>query len=106
MKHIKLRQGDTLRRRILLTYIGTKNPLDLTGYTAKSQFRAYPGGDLIAEATMQVDAGTGRIIAEYSAEQTAAIEPGEYGYDIRVQSETDRRTLYSELVTVVKPYTE
>ena len=106
VKHTELKQGDTLRRRITLEYKGTKTPVNLTGCTGYSQFRRFPGGELIANGTVTVGGAEGTVVAVYTATQTITFEPGEYGFDIRLESSGDRKTLYEEAVTVVLPYTE
>ena len=101
-----IRQGDTFRKRIAFTHAGTTNPIDLTGYTAFAQLRQKPGEELKAEAEAIVDAEIGRVTVIFSAADTAALEPGEYGYDIRLVSNDDTRTIFSEIVKIIKPYTE
>lgn len=106
MSQTIIRQGDTFRKRIAFTHAGTTNPVDLTGYTAYSQLRTKPGEELKAEAEAIVDPELGRVTVIFSAADTAALEPGEYGYDIRLESADDIRTIFMETVKIVKPYTE
>ena len=101
-----IRQGDTFRKRIVFKYAGTSNPVDITGYTAFSQLRTKPGEELKAEAEAIVDPELGRVTITYSSEDTAALDPGDYGYDIRLESADDIRTIFMETVKIVKPYTE
>lgn len=101
-----IRQGDTFTKRITVTYAGTRNPVDLTGFSAYCQLRAYPGQALICDAETSVNPEAGQVYISFSAEQTAALEPGEYGYDVRIVSSLCRRTIFSERITVKKPYTE
>lgn len=105
MKKITIVQGDTLRRNIVLTY-DNDSPVSLTGCEAFSQLRSWPGEELQAEAECVIDAALGRITVTYSADQTAALDPGDYGYDIRITSEGDVRTIWSERISIVVPYTE
>lgn len=101
-----IKQGDTYIKRVYLYYAGTKNPINLTGYTAHCQLRNYPGGTLIAEAETSVVPESGCVSIAFSKDQTAGFEPGKYGYDIRIESANGRKTIFTEQVTVVKPYTE
>lgn len=99
-----LRQGDTFRRKLELTYKDSGNPADLTGCSAYCQVRRSPGQELLLTASATIDGGN--ILVLLTKQQTATLEPGEYGFDVRLESGTDRRTLYTELVTVVLPFTE
>lgn len=100
----ELRQGDTFRRKLSLTYKDSGNPVDLTGCTAYCQVRRSPGQELLITATPTIDGGN--IFVTLSKEQTAALEPGEYGFDIRLECNSDRRTLYTEWLSVILPFTE
>lgn len=121
------RQGDTIRQGVKLAYKGTGAPVNLTGCTAYSQMRKYPGEELIAQGTTFINVALGIVSVEFTKDQTAQLEAGEYGYDIRMKSEwnashpipdgyivddpvlrsgTDIITLYSTRVKIVKAYTE
>lgn len=106
MNRITKKQGDTIRRSVKLKYAGTGNPVNLTGCEAFAQMRKTPGGDLAASAACLIDAALGRITVTFTGAQTAALDPGVYGYDIRLSSEGDTVTLYEEQVSIVLPYTE
>ena len=106
MKSIILKQGDTLRKTITLKYIGTGNPVNLTGCTAYSQLRESPGSSLKLSGTVTTGGSQGTVVVVYSASQTNSLPLGKYGFDIRLESSGDRKTIYSAEVTVVKPYTE
>ena len=120
------RQGDTIRFGVKLAQKGTGDPTNLTGCTAFSQMRKYPEGELIAEGTPYINVPLGIVGIEYTKDQTAQLEPGEYGYDIRMKSEwgvnrqfpdayipddpgrragTDVITLYSTRIKIIPPYT-
>ena len=101
-----IKQGDTLRRHISFRYIGTNTPVDLTGVTAYSQLRVVPKGALKAEGTVTIDAGQGVITVTYSPAQTAVLEAGNYGFDVRIMSEGDVKTIYTKAVKIIDPYTE
>lgn len=106
MKTITLKQGDTLRRRISLKYIGTNAPVDLTGCHAYSQLRTHPGGQLKADGTVTIDTAQGVIVTLFTSAQTGELEPADYGFDIRLESEGDVKTIYERGIRLVKPYTE
>ena len=120
------KQGDTIRKVVKFTYKGTGEPVNLMSCTAVSQMRN-ADGELVVEAIPSVDVANGLVIVEYTTEQTAALEPGGYGYDIRLKSEWRRSspeiegytindpvtqsgkdviTLFSTEIKIVKPFTE
>ncbi len=101
-----IKQGDTLRRKVKLTYRATGAPVSLTGCTAFAELRAFPGQELLATGTTAITASTGTVTVTFSKDQINALLPGEYGYDIRLEKDTDRKTIYTERFTLVKPYTE
>ena len=103
---IIVKQGDTLRRKVKLTYKTTGAAVSLSGCTAFAELRSYPGEELLATGTTAITASTGTITATFDKAQTLALEPGDYGFDIRVEKDTDRQTVYTERFTLVKPYTE
>lgn len=105
-KKIILKQGDTLRKRITLTTVGTGTPVDLTGYTGYCQLRQKPGESLILTGTVTTGGAQGTVVAVFTAAQTNSLALGTYGFDIRIESNDDRKTLYTAEVEVVKPYTE
>ena len=103
MRSIKI--GDFLRVRISITYIGTKEPVDLTGCSAFTQMRVFPDGELIAEGIASIDAENGLVSAYFSSDQTKNITPGDYGFDIRLVSQDDVKTIYTEQIKFIVPYT-
>lgn len=105
-KKIILKQGDTLRKHVTLTYTGTGNPVDLTGYTGYCQLRQKPGSTLLLSGTVTTGGAQGTVVAVFTAAQTNTLALGTYGFDIRIESDDDRKTIYTAEVEVVKPYTE
>ena len=103
---ILIKQGETYIKRLELKTVDTRQPIDLTGYTAYSQMRDRPGGTLAAQGSCSITASTGVILVTYSSGQTSAIEPGEYGFDIWIKSGNEKHPLYTSRVKVVKSYTE
>ena len=101
-----VKQGDTLRRKVDLTYRTTGAAVDLTGCTGYAELRTFPGQELLETGTVDITASTGRITVTFLKTQTGELDPGEYGCDIRLEKDTDRLTIYTERFTLVKPYTE
>ena len=100
----ELKQGDTFRRKLSLTDKDTGEPVDLSDCTAYCQLRRSPGQELLLTASATIDGGT--IYVTLTKDQTAGLEPGEYGFDVRLEYEDDRRTLYTEWINVILPFTE
>ena len=100
----ELKQGDTFRRKLSLTIKDSGEPADLTGCTAYCQVRRSPGQELLLTASATIDGGT--IYVTLTKDQTATLEPGEYGFDVRLECDDDRRTLYTEWINLIKPFTE
>ena len=100
----ELKQGDTFRRKLVLTNKDTGEPVDLTGCTAYCQVRRSPGQELLLTASATIDGG--EILVLLTKQQTATLEPGEYGFDVRLECDDDRRTLYTEWINLIKPFTE
>ena len=101
-----VKQGDTLSRDISLRYKKTNAVVDLTGCTAYSQLRTKPGEELKLEGVTSINTETGTISVAYSADQMETLDPGDYGFDVRLELDNERKTVYTERFTLVKPYTE
>lgn len=101
----ELVQGDTFHKRILLKY-PNGDPIDLTDVIAFSHIRKQPGDELIAKAETVVDPENGTVDVIFDGEKTTAIEPGTYGYDIRIKSAENLYTVAKETIRVIRPYTE
>ena len=103
-----IKQNEDYAKILQLQYAETMLPLDLTDCTVYSEMRDKPGGTLAATAVCTLpSAEEGLIRVFYSAEQTAQIEQGEYGYDIwLVDADGLKHPLYTTRVKVVKSYTE
>ena len=106
MKTLIVNQGDTLRRRVLFRYIGTNTPVDLSGVQGFSQLRATPKGPVMAEGMVTIDATQGAVTVLYEPSQTEELEAGNYGFDIRIMSEGDVKTIYTRAVKIIDPWTE
>jgi hypothetical protein len=68
------------------------SPINLTGYTAASQLRSLPNSpSAVLTLTTENDgititAGTGVVALHATAEQTGAIDEGDYVYDVEIYS--------------------
>lgn len=79
-------------------------PLDLTGYTVKSQIRKSYTSTLSYTFTSSVyDALAGKIKLELTAVQSEAIAPGRWLYDVEITSSAGIKTRVIEGVVTVTP---
>lgn len=105
MTAIKIKQGETYRKRIEMMYADDREPVDLTGYSAYSELRDRPGGTLVATADCSISAVDGVVTVLLSSAQTDAIEEGVYGMDVWIVSEEEKHPIYTNSVQIVKRYT-
>lgn len=101
-----IKQAQSFDRVKVLKYSDTGDYVDLSGCTAYCQMRTEPGGDLVATAECSVTPLLGRVSATFTSDTTASIEPGDYGFDIWLVCGDEKKPIHTELVTVVKRYTE
>lgn len=100
-----VKQGDTIRKYIKFVYKGSGDPVDLTECVIYSNMRSLPDKELKARGTGKIDELNGLIWVTYTSEQTSELPEGNYGYDIRLESQGDVITIYEEQFSIVKPYT-
>ena len=82
---LTMSRGATFHR--VLRFKQNGEPVDLSGYTAKSQVRVCPdGGELIAEMEATVTALSGRVDLVIPASVSAEFESGVYAWDIKLTS--------------------
>lgn len=90
-----------------MEYMGTKNPVDLTGCSAYCQLRDKPKSENVKiTGSVAIDPSQGTITATFTPAQTATLDAGDYGFDIRLESEGDVKTIRSYIVKLVIPWTE
>ena len=97
VNNITVNTGENFYRDFYLDNIdGT--PLDLTGYTGKSEVRKHP--DSVGAATTFsltfVDRTNGRFRLSLSKEQTSAVKPGRYAYDVMFTDSSSKKSIVVE----------
>ena len=97
VNNITVDTGENFYRDFYLDDIdGTS--LDLTGYTGKSEVRKHP--DSVGAATTFsltfVDRTNGRFRLSLSKEQTSAIKPGRYAYDVMFTDDSGNKSIVIE----------
>lgn len=79
-------------------------PLNLTGYTVASQIRkSYTSTTAYTFTASVLDAATGKLRLQLTAEQTGAIPPGRYLYDVEITSQSGNKSRVVEGIVTVTP---
>lgn len=102
---LKIKRGEELLWNDWLNYQASGGPVDLTGYTASSQMRSYPAGNLVAEGEMTINASAGTVQTLYTSEVTDGIDAGEYGFDVWLELDGQKVCIDTVLVTILNRYT-
>lgn len=103
---IVIKQNEDYIKRFYFEEAETGNPISLTGITAYSQLRDKPGGTLKATGSCVVNTTNNYIEVSYLSEQTATLDPGEYGFDVWIVENGLNHPIYTARVMVEAPYTE
>jgi len=78
-------------------------PLNLTGYTVASQMRKSYGSSTVYSFTSSVFNTNGQIRLQLTPEQSQAIPPGRWLYDVEITSSSGTKTRVVEGIIVVNP---
>lgn len=80
------------------------DPLNLTGYTIKSQIRKSYASSTAYDFTAAIYAATsGKIRLSLTSTQTSAIKPGRYLYDVEITSAAGEKRRVLEGIIIVTP---
>lgn len=83
---------------------GNGDPLNLTGYTVKSQVRKSYASSTAYNFTASIFAATsGKIRLSMTATQTSAIKPGRYLYDVEITSANGEKRRVLEGIIIITP---
>lgn len=83
---------------------GNGDPLNLTGYTVRSQIRKSYASSVAYDFTATVFATTsGKIRLSLTNAQTSAIKPGRYLYDVEITSSAGEKRRVLEGIIIVTP---
>lgn len=106
MNQILIKQGEDYTKVLEITYADTGDPVNFSGISAYSQMRDKPNGVLIATGICTVDDVNHTVTVVYPSSVTSEIVPGEYGYDIWLMDEYNRKhPVYTTRCSVVGRYT-
>lgn len=117
--NFKIQQGTDFSIKFIIKFqyakkcSGIFKRVDLTGYTASLQMRKEAGGELVKELTPDNDGLlfeelNAQVTAKFTHEMTAAFEPRDYVYEIRLK-QTEGNKIYklvSGTITVVQRINE
>ena len=92
VQHLIIDQNSTFSAEVTI-YGDTRYPLDLTGYTAAAQMRKSFGSTSYTAftCTIQTPRSNGKVSLYLTDEQTAALKPGRYLYDVIVENATGEK---------------
>lgn len=104
--NILIEQGATYDQTFTMTRDGS--PVNLTGYTARMQFRVSAATssitfDVATSGTFTLGGALGTIRVQISATATSGIVAGTYVYDLEIQSGTGVVTRLLQGQVVVSP---
>jgi hypothetical protein len=104
IKHFTIDQGSNFFLEVALTDLND-NPVNLTGYTFRSQMRKSYGSNSYTAFTVTADADrtTGKLYLTLTATQTSGLRAGRYVYDIEIVSAINEVTRVLEGITTVTP---
>lgn len=91
--------GGTFTRQFVYETTGG-TPIDLTGYTAKTQVRHASTTALIFESTPTIVAEDGEITMTWTATQTALLKDANYQYGLQITKDDEVIVLTRGVVTV------
>lgn len=83
--NITIPQGTTFSE----TFTSTESDgsiTNLTGYTGSASLKKWYGSSTKTDFSVSITVGTGEVAITLTSTQTAAIEPGRYYYDVRLES--------------------
>ena len=103
ISNLVIDQGTTFSSIITLTnQDGT--PMNLTGYTVKSQFRkSYQSSSATSFTTSIYDAAAGKIRLQLSPTDTSGVQAGRYLYDIELTSGSGEKSRALEGLVILTP---
>lgn len=79
-------------------------PINLTGFTIKSEFRkSYQSSSSTAFVASVFDALRGKVRLQLSASASSAVNAGRYLYDVEITSPTGERKRALEGIIVITP---
>lgn len=94
----------TTYSNIITVAATTGQPLDLTGYTVKSQMRKSYSSSTAYNFTASIyDAAAGKVRLQLTPVQSEAIPPGRWLYDVEITSGAGAKTRVVEGIVTVTP---
>lgn len=94
----------TTYSNIITVAATTGQPLDLTGYTVKSQMRkSYSSSQAFNFTASIYDAQAGKVRLQLNSTQSEAIPAGRWLYDVEITSQSGNKTRVVEGIVTVTP---
>lgn len=103
VKNLVIDQGTTYSLTITVSD-ATGLPVNLTGYTLRSQLRkSYGATSYTAFTTSSETPASGELTISLTATQTSALKPGRYVYDVEIVDTNSAVTRVLEGIITVTP---
>jgi hypothetical protein len=105
-RNLTIDQGSTYSISIELSD-ALGNSLDLSGYIVRAQLRKSYGSNTFTEFTSSTgnNPENGVITLALTSEQTSALRPGRYVYDIEIENEDEVTRVLEGIITVTPEVT-
>ena len=100
--HLVIDQGTTFSSTLNLTD-DNGDPLDLAGYTANSQMRKWYTSSNSLSFSTSINTSIGTVTLSLSSNQTNAIVPGRYVYDVELTDNSGSVSRIVEGIITVTP---
>lgn len=101
---LKIDQGATFGMTVQINDYFTGAPMNLTGFSARSQMRKNYTSTEATQFTVEIqDAANGNISMSMTASNTANLSPGRYVYDLEMEDIFSVVTRLLEGIVVVTP---
>lgn len=85
----------------------SNTPIELSGYTVKSQIRKSYGSQVAYDFDATIfDTSTGKVKLELSASQSSDIKPGRYIYDVKIYKNGEAYRVVEGLVIITPESTK
>lgn len=106
VQNLIIDQGSTFGAKVTI-YTELKAYFNLTGYVATAQIRKAPTSSTVTAtfACAIIAPTSGEIILSLTDEQTAAMKPGRYMYDVVIENSGDKYRAVEGIVTVMPSVT-
>lgn len=104
VSNLVVNSGSHFTQAFVIDDPDSNSSFDLTGYNVSSQMRKWAGSSSATNFTAEVGfpASEGVIILSLTADQTSALKPGRYVYDVVISDEYEYKNKVIEGMVLVR----